>query len=89
MMADERIDTHAEDLACIDLVELVTNYLEGALPDEEARRLELHLASCPGCTEYVAQLRTIAGSLRGLTEESFPPEIRDSVIADFRRLREG
>jgi anti-sigma factor RsiW len=83
-MADEPAHTHADDIACSQVVELVTDYLEGALPAAEARRLERHLETCPGCTEYLQQLRTIAGSLSGLTDDSFPPEMRDGVIADFR-----
>ena len=81
--------SHAEELSCVELVELVTDYLEGALPDAQARRLEHHLDTCPGCTEYLTQLRTVAGSLRGLTEESFPEEMRDGVIADFGDSRNG
>jgi anti-sigma factor RsiW len=77
-----------EDLACVELVELVTDYLEGALPEPQARLLERHLGTCPGCTEYLEQLRTVAGSLRGVTEESFPAELRDSLIADFERSRD-
>ena len=73
-MADERpIHGHAEDLACIEVVEIITDYLEGALPAAEARRLEGHLDTCPGCTEYLEQLRAVAGSLRGVTEDSFRP----------------
>jgi anti-sigma factor RsiW len=82
------VTTHGEELDCVELVELVTDYLDGALPDEQARRLERHLGTCPGCTEYLAQLRTVAGSLRGLTEESFPDEMRDGLIADFGDRRE-
>jgi anti-sigma factor RsiW len=73
-----------DDLACIEEVELITDYLEGALPDAERRRLEAHLESCPGCTEYLAQMRQIAGSLGGLRDESIPPELRRSLIAAFR-----
>ena len=87
MTADEPIHTRADDLACIEVVEIVTDYLEGALPAAEATRLERHLDTCPGCAEYLEQLRAIAGSLRGVTEDSFPAEIRDGLIADFRRLR--
>ena len=87
-MADEPLHSDADDLACIHVVELVTDYFEGALPAVEARRLERHLATCPGCTEYLEQLRAIAGSLRGLTEESFPAEMRNALVADFRSLRE-
>jgi len=86
-MADQPVHTHADDLACIELVELVTDYLEGVLPAAEAGRLERHLQTCPGCSEYLLQLRTIAGSLRGLTEDCFPAEMRDGLIADFRSLR--
>ena len=79
--------TEAEDLVCVQVVELVTDYLEGALPDAQARRLERHLGTCPGCADYLEQLRTVAGSLRGVTDDSFPPEMRDRVIADFKRSR--
>jgi anti-sigma factor RsiW len=79
--------TEAEDLVCVHLVELVTDYLDGTLPDAQARRLERHLGTCPGCTEYLEQLRAVAGSLRGVTDESFPPEMRDGLIADFNRSR--
>jgi anti-sigma factor RsiW len=86
-MADHR--TEADDLACIEVVELITDHLEGALPTADARRLKRHLETCPGCTEYLEQLRAIAGSLRGLTDESFPAELRDGLIADFRSLGNG
>jgi anti-sigma factor RsiW len=76
-----------DDLACIDEVELITEYLDGALPDAERRRLEVHLESCPGCTEYLAQMKAVAGSLGGLREETFPPELRDSLIASLREIR--
>ena len=55
---------------CIEAVELVTDYVEGALPDAERRRLEAHLQSCPGCTEYIEQMKMVARSLGGLREDS-------------------
>jgi anti-sigma factor RsiW len=85
-MADH-VHNESEDVHCVHVVELVTDYLEGALPAAEARRLERHLGTCPGCSEYLEQLRAVSGSLRGLTEESFPAEIRDGLVADFRGLR--
>ena len=77
----------AEDLACIREVEIVTDYLEGALPVGEARRLERHVATCPGCTEYLAQMRAIAGSLGGLAGDSIPPAMRDRLVAGFHGSR--
>jgi anti-sigma factor RsiW len=76
-----------DDVACTDVVEVMTDYLEGALPAAEARRVEGHLETCPGCTEYLAQMRTIAGSLGALADESIPVEMRDRLIAAFRDVR--
>jgi anti-sigma factor RsiW len=76
-----------DDLACVDEVELITDYLEGALPDAERRRLEAHLATCPGCTEYLTQMKSVAGSLKNLREDTFPRELRDSLIATLRDIR--
>jgi anti-sigma factor RsiW len=76
-----------DDLACIEEIELVTDYLEGALPEDEAARLERHLESCPGCTEYLEQMRSIAGSLGGLAEDPLPAELRSGLIDAFRSNR--
>jgi anti-sigma factor RsiW len=75
-----------DDLPCTEAVELMTDYLESALSAVVARRLERHLAGCPGCTEYLEQMRTIAGSLDGLSEESIPSQMRDGLVAAFRDL---
>jgi anti-sigma factor RsiW len=86
-MADEPANSQAEDLACVAVVEIVADYLEGTLPPDEERRLRHHLDTCPGCAEYLKQLRTVAGSLRGVTEDSFPAEMRERLVADFSDLR--
>ena len=76
-----------DDLACTEEVELITDYLEGALPDAERARLELHLETCPGCTEYLEQMRSIAGSLGELREEQLSAETRAGLIESFREFR--
>jgi anti-sigma factor RsiW len=78
-----------DDLACTDEVELMTEYLEGALVPAEARRLERHLETCPACTEYLRQMRTVAGSLRGLTRDSISHQTREDLLAAFRDFRKG
>jgi anti-sigma factor RsiW len=88
-MTDVPAHPDAEDLACIEAVEIMTDYLDGALPAVEARRLERHLETCTGCTEYLEQMRTLAGSLGGLTKDSLPAETRDALIAAFRDLHQG
>jgi anti-sigma factor RsiW len=87
-MTDEPVRPNVDDdLACTEEVELITDYLEGALPAEDVRRLEAHLATCPGCTEYLEQMRTVAGGLGGLGEEALPAAVRDDLLAAFRNLR--
>ncbi len=72
------------DLRCRDLVELVTDYLEGALPPEERIRFELHLAICPGCATYVRQLRGTLRAAGRLSEDSLPDETRERLLTAFR-----
>jgi anti-sigma factor RsiW len=83
MMGDETQD----DLACVEAVEVITDYLEGTLPAAEARRLERHVETCPGCIEYLEQMRSLGGSLGGLSGDSLPAEMRERLIATFRRER--
>jgi anti-sigma factor (TIGR02949 family) len=75
------------EMACKELVEVVTEYLEGAMAAEDRHRLEEHLAECDACVEYVDQMRQIAGDLGGLRGESIAPERRDALLAAFRELR--
>jgi anti-sigma factor RsiW len=83
----QQSDIRAGDLACTEVVELMTDYLEDALSPAEAVRLERHLETCTGCTEYLDQMRTLAGSLGGLASDSISTEMRDGLIAAFRRVR--
>jgi anti-sigma factor RsiW len=78
----------ADDIACAEVVEIATAYLEGALPAGRAQALERHLATCPGCTEHLEQMRTLAGSLGRITQESLSPEMRAGLIAAYRELRD-
>jgi len=81
------VEPDRDDLACTEEVEIMTDYLEGALPAAETRRLERHLETCAGCTEYLLQMRTVAGSLEGLGGDSISAETRASLIAAFRDFR--
>jgi anti-sigma factor RsiW len=80
----------ADDLACQELVELVTEYLEGTLPPRQALRLEAHLADCPDCARYVDQMRLTVGALgaaRASRAESLPAGMRDELVRLFRESR--
>jgi anti-sigma factor RsiW len=75
------------DIVCQQAVELVTDYLEGALPRSARRRLEAHLAGCPDCAEYLAQMRTTIELTGSLTSADLTPQMQDEFIAIYRRWR--
>jgi predicted anti-sigma-YlaC factor YlaD len=52
------------ELACRELVELVTDYFEGALQPADSARVEGHLARCLGCRRYLDQMRATIAALR-------------------------
>jgi anti-sigma factor RsiW len=82
-----RPHSHDHDpLVCREFVELVTEYLEGTLPDAERARLEAHLAECDGCAGYLEDMRRLVGTLHEVPE---PPDdvTREALLRAFRDLR--
>ena len=73
-----------DELTCRELVELVTDYLEGALRLPERRRFERHLRSCVACPRYVEQLRATIRVLGRLGEEDLKEPVRSTLLAAFR-----
>jgi len=71
-------------LSCRELVELVTDYLEGAMPARERRRFERHIAGCPHCTAYLEQLRTTLDVLGTIGEDDIEEPVREDLLAAFR-----
>ena len=74
-------------LSCREMVELVTDYLEGALSPEQHARFQSHIAGCDGCTAYLDQMRTTLAALGTITEESLTPDARDALLHAFRGWR--
>jgi anti-sigma factor RsiW len=81
------IDTEA--LSCQELVELVTDYLEGALTPADLRRFEEHIAVCDACTEYLHQLRETIRIVGAITPDDLSPEAEAELLAVFRSWRDG
>ena len=77
----------ARDLPCQEVVEMVTDYLEGALSPADRRRLERHLAGCEHCTEYLAQMRETIRLAGRLTPQDLTPEMRTDLTDLYRRWR--
>ena len=72
------------DLTCQELVELVSDYLEHALPPAERARFEHHLNLCPGCATYVEQFRETIALTGTLREEDVTSDARAELLAQFR-----
>jgi anti-sigma factor RsiW len=76
-------------LACQELVELVTDYFEGALSDTDRTRFEVHIAGCVHCTAYVQQMREMLEVLGELTTESLSAEAEAELLVAFRDWKAG
>jgi hypothetical protein len=76
------------DPNCNQIVELITDYLEDALPDDKRTTFELHLAYCAGCVTFLKQVRMQIESAPGLAGPmAIPDEIREPLLRLFREVR--
>jgi len=75
------------DLACQQAVELVTDYLEGALPRRERQRFEAHLRACDGCDEYLRQVEATIRILGSVRPEDLEPETRQGLLELYHQFR--
>lgn len=87
-MTGERMTTpDLGGLTCKEMVELVTDYLEGALPPAIRTRFDQHLSGCDPCIVYIEQMRQTIATLGKLPEESIPASALDTLREHFRRWR--
>ncbi|MGH2838734.1 MAG: anti-sigma factor family protein [Thermoleophilaceae bacterium] len=71
-------------MPCQELVEVITDYLEGALPEADRIRFEQHLKACDHCREYVAQFRRTVETVGVVKESELDPEVRAGLMEAFR-----
>jgi anti-sigma factor RsiW len=76
-------------MVCKELVEVITEYLEGTMPAQDRARFERHLAECDGCQAYLDQMRETIAALGSLPAESISPEMERRLLDAFRGWREG
>jgi len=76
-----------KDIVCQQAVELVTDYLDGALPRRDRRRFERHLRACPNCTAYVEQIRSTIALTGAVEVDELTPEAREDLSELYRRWR--
>ena len=76
-------------VACIEVVEMLTDYLEGALPADESAAVEAHLQTCPPCRVYLDQLRVTIDVLGAVPIDTLSGEAQAALLAAFRSHRRG
>jgi anti-sigma factor RsiW len=74
-------------LSCREIVELVTDYLEGDLDTDTTNALEVHLELCPGCARYLEQIRETVATLGEVSTNNLSGEVQAGLLAAFREFR--
>jgi anti-sigma factor RsiW len=75
-------------LICQEIVEVITDYLEGAMDAELVTAFEAHLARCPHCTHYLEQMQAIIRVAGTIEADALSPELQDGLVAAFRDWRQ-
>ena len=78
-----------KDLVCQQAVELVTDYLEGALSRRDRRRFEAHVRACPNCAAYLEQIRATIQLAGDMKPEDLTPQARQDLSDLYRRWQSG
>ena len=81
------MSTGFEQLSCQELVELVTDYLEGGLSDEEHARFEAHVGRCDGCNVYLEQMQQTIRLSGSLPADALTPDAERDLLEAFRGWR--
>ena len=74
-------------LTCQQVVELVTDYLEGSLGRRDRRRFEKHLRACDACSRYIEQMRETLDLLGTVPVDTLPTEAQSTLLDAFRELK--
>jgi anti-sigma factor RsiW len=72
-------------LECRQVVEVVSDFLGGAMTPEDRARLEQHLLVCPPCTLHIAQMRATIEHIAALRREPVPAEVAPALVSAFRQ----
>src|SRR5689334_12034976 len=80
----ESMPIDADSLTCQQVVELITNYLENVLLAETRKRLEEHIADCPGCETYMEQIRQTINLVHAIAKEPASPETKQELLQLFQ-----
>lgn len=72
------------EMPCREFVDVLTDYLEGALPEIDCLRLEVHLAVCAKCAVYLEQMRQTMATVGRIDVDELPAPVRTELMSAFR-----
>ena len=79
------MDDPPRDIGCAECIDLLSDYVDGILPEKQAKALEWHIESCPPCVVFVNTYKGTVDAAKRLRETSLPSELRDRLIAFLQR----
>jgi anti-sigma factor RsiW len=74
---------------CRQIVEVVTQYLDGGLATADRMAFERHVAICPPCRGYLSQIRWVSRVAGGVRADDLPEQLRDDLLSAFVDWKEG
>jgi putative zinc finger protein len=77
------------DMSCSEIVELVTEYVEGGLSTADRDRFEEHIGFCTPCLTYLDQMRQTVAGIGEVEADELPPELQSSLVEAFRDWKAG
>jgi len=78
-----------KELSCKELVDIVTDYIEGHLTPADSATFRTHIADCPGCSTYLDQMRLTMRALGRVPSPPIPQEMKTRLMAAFRDRQRG
>jgi len=88
-MKAEMMHLMAGNMSCLEMTDLITEYLDGSMPLFKRIRFQMHVGLCRGCRNYLNQMKLTIKTLGKLPVDSMPPDIRDEMLYRFRNWKKG
>ena len=89
LLGDATMSLFTREMACQELVELVTAYFDGSLSRSDRRRFRVHISGCEHCTAYLEQMRLVIEATGRLTEDDIDPAAREELLEAFRGWKDA
>src|SRR5437667_9315736 len=82
-------ESSAQDIGCPECMDLLADYVDGALPRAQAELLEWHIEGCAPCVAFVNTYKGTVDAAKRLRQTTLPPELREKLIAFLQRSNAG